>query len=250
MSPFDWFAVGVCVGLGGQWIGKLLTDQQRGRIIYGRKPAPPAGPPKQPLAAQLIRYWTWEQEQIRRAGLDLRMGEPWPEDCKPAPELHAVPPALVRDWINRHGVFRTVSTGGQPKRTGTNWGMVIIEAARWGQQQGWEACNATETASQPPPFTEGGVQRGQGNGGPSTEKPAIVAKPQPHGGRMVGDDLCPPPPSIKPRFPSPRIIREDFLPSQPDGRDPDCVAAWPDCVDGEYDPRCCRFPKSCSCGPR
>jgi hypothetical protein len=38
------------------------------------------------------------------------------------------------------------------------------------------------------------------------------AKPQPHGGRMVGDDLCPPPPPIKPRFPSPRIIRDDFLP--------------------------------------
>jgi hypothetical protein len=35
-----------------------------------------------------------------------------------------------------------------------------------------------------------------------------------------------------------------------DGRDPTCVAAWPDCVDGAYDPRCCRFPKSCSCGPR
>jgi hypothetical protein len=35
-----------------------------------------------------------------------------------------------------------------------------------------------------------------------------------------------------------------------DGRDPTCVAAWPDCVDGEYDPLCCRFPKSCSCGPR
>lgn len=35
-----------------------------------------------------------------------------------------------------------------------------------------------------------------------------------------------------------------------DGRDPACVAQWPDCEDGAYDPRCCRFPKSCSCGPR
>jgi hypothetical protein len=34
-----------------------------------------------------------------------------------------------------------------------------------------------------------------------------------------------------------------------DGRDPVCVAQWPDCRDGAYDPRCCRFPKSCSCGP-
>lgn len=29
-------------------------------------------------------------------------------------------------------------------------------------------------------------------------------------------------------------------------RDPDCVAAWPECEAGKYDPRCCRFPKSCS----
>jgi hypothetical protein len=35
-----------------------------------------------------------------------------------------------------------------------------------------------------------------------------------------------------------------------DGRDPVCVAQWPDCQDGAYDPRCCRFPKSCSCGPQ
>jgi hypothetical protein len=35
-----------------------------------------------------------------------------------------------------------------------------------------------------------------------------------------------------------------------DGRDPACVDTWPDCVDGAYDPRCCRYPKSCSCGPR
>jgi hypothetical protein len=26
-----------------------------------------------------------------------------------------------------------------------------------------------------------------------------------------------------------------------------CVENWPDCWDGGYDPRCCRFPKSCSC---
>lgn len=25
-----------------------------------------------------------------------------------------------------------------------------------------------------------------------------------------------------------------------------CVEAWPDCHDGRYDPRCCRFPKQCS----
>jgi hypothetical protein len=43
----------------------------------GRKPAPPAGPPEQPLTAQLIRYWAWEQEQVRRAWLDdpIRLDE-------------------------------------------------------------------------------------------------------------------------------------------------------------------------------
>jgi hypothetical protein len=33
-----------------------------------------------------------------------------------------------------------------------------------------------------------------------------------------------------------------------DGRDLECVKCWPDCYNGGYDPRCCRFPKSCSCG--
>jgi hypothetical protein len=32
-----------------------------------------------------------------------------------------------------------------------------------------------------------------------------------------------------------------------DDRDPECVARWPECVPDGYDPRCCRFPKSCSC---
>jgi len=32
-----------------------------------------------------------------------------------------------------------------------------------------------------------------------------------------------------------------------DDRDPECVKAWPGCHVGGYDPRCCRFPKSCSC---
>ena len=29
-------------------------------------------------------------------------------------------------------------------------------------------------------------------------------------------------------------------------RDPACVARWPECEEGAFDPRCCRFPKSCS----
>jgi hypothetical protein len=32
-----------------------------------------------------------------------------------------------------------------------------------------------------------------------------------------------------------------------DGRDAACVERWPECESGSYDPRCCRFPKSCSC---
>lgn len=32
-----------------------------------------------------------------------------------------------------------------------------------------------------------------------------------------------------------------------DRRDATCVQRWPDCESGLYDPRCCRFPKSCSC---
>jgi hypothetical protein len=28
--------------------------------------------------------------------------------------------------------------------------------------------------------------------------------------------------------------------------EPSCVANWPGCFSGGYDPRCCRFPKSCS----
>lgn len=36
-------------------------------------------------------------------------------------------------------------------------------------------------------------------------------------------------------------------PNQEVWRNPECVAQWPECVDGAYHPRCCRFPKSCSC---
>jgi hypothetical protein len=33
-----------------------------------------------------------------------------------------------------------------------------------------------------------------------------------------------------------------------DTRRPECVANWPECENGAYHPKCCRFPKSCSCG--
>jgi hypothetical protein len=33
---------------------------------------------------------------------------------------------------------------------------------------------------------------------------------------------------------------------KPRERDPVCVERWPEAETGSYDPRCCRFPKSCS----
>lgn len=56
------------------------------------------------------------------------------------------------------------------------------------------------------------------------------------------------------------MLREERHPNDPDKkgdeapepvqdtRASDCVKKWPECRDGEYDPRCCRFPKECSCG--
>lgn len=48
------------------------------------------------------------------------------------------------------------------------------------------------------------------------------------------------------------ILEEDkrdyvLVPSdEPMVTDPSCAARWWSCTLGEYDPRCCRFPKSCS----
>ena len=33
-----------------------------------------------------------------------------------------------------------------------------------------------------------------------------------------------------------------------DQRLPECIAQWPQCESGEYNPQCCRYPKSCSAG--
>lgn len=49
-------------------------------------------------------------------------------------------------------------------------------------------------------------------------------------------------------------VRAGVVPEEPaapklvDARDPECVKVWPGCASMEYDPRCCRFPKSCSAG--
>lgn len=42
---------------------------------------------------------------------------------------------------------------------------------------------------------------------------------------------------------------KDFLENQgKDTRNPECIERWPECRSGEYNPECCRFPKSCSAG--
>lgn len=43
--------------------------------------------------------------------------------------------------------------------------------------------------------------------------------------------------------------RTDLLASQLDDVTETCQDRWPECQAGEYDPRCCRFPKSCSARP-
>lgn len=36
--------------------------------------------------------------------------------------------------------------------------------------------------------------------------------------------------------------------TKPDNREPECVKRWPECESGCFNPRCCRWPKSCLCG--
>ena len=68
-----------CAGFAAGWVCRTaLPRRQPYWLDYcrrrgsnppppGRKPAPPAGPPEQPLTAQLIRYWRWQDEQVRQA---------------------------------------------------------------------------------------------------------------------------------------------------------------------------------------
>ena len=155
----------------------------------GRKPAPPAGQPEQPLTAQLIRYWAWEQEQVRRAWFDPRLGEPWPEDREPAPpagpapygwgpgQLNPPPPApgMRREWI--------WSPPQMAECGGPCW-----------EAQDPRCCDCGALWRDVPiRMDEGQAQRSNGNGGPTTPKPLI--KPQPHGGRLIKswEEPLPPP---------------------------------------------------------
>jgi hypothetical protein len=117
------------------------------------------------IAMSLRRDSYWRESNARRRG-----SNPPPPGRKPAPP--AGPPEqpltaqLIRYWA-------------------------------WEQEQVRRAW-----LDDPIRFDEGQTQRSHGHGGPTTPKPPI--KPQPHGGRQVGDLL-------KPQFPPPRKIREDFL---------------------------------------
>jgi hypothetical protein len=97
-NPFVLLAIAYLSGIASVWLVAALIPPRRRRGSTppppGRTPAPPAGPPEQPLTAQLIRYWTWEQEQVRRAWLDPALGEPWPEDHQPAPPAGQAAPTL------------------------------------------------------------------------------------------------------------------------------------------------------------
>jgi len=87
------FLLGLVVGFNLGWVFTSLSRdaywrefnaRRRGsNPLPSRKPAPPAGPPEQPAAAQLIRYKRWNDEQMRRAWADPSIRKPWPEDCKP-----------------------------------------------------------------------------------------------------------------------------------------------------------------------
>ena len=141
---------------------------------------PPAGPPEQPLTAQLIRYWAWEQEQVRQAWIDPALGEPWPEDRKPAPP--AGPPALPYGW--GAGQLNPPPPAPGMRR---EWLWSPSHMAECGGPC-WEAqdprccdCGALwrDVTIR---MDEGQTQRGNGNGGPTTPKPPI--KPRPTGGRL------------------------------------------------------------------
>ena len=64
-----------------------------------QKKAQPDRPPEQPLTAQMIRYWAWQNEQVRRAWSDPGLGEPWPEDC--TPDRQDVPIRLDEGRVQR-----------------------------------------------------------------------------------------------------------------------------------------------------
>jgi hypothetical protein len=88
----------------------------------------------------------------------------------------------------------------------------------------------------------------------STCKEFLQVPPTPEAAPVATDEK-PFPPHIDITY-QPKSVYQPLAP-QPtppvepvtvDARDPGCVERWPDCHSEGYDSRCCRFPKSCSCG--
>ena len=216
---FGWFAIGALFGavlFGWPWHPRFSRYSRRGSNPPppGRKPAPPAGPHEQPLAAQLIRYWAWEQEQVRRAWLDPALGEPWPEGRKPAPPAGLpVPPPDVAAAINRQ-LDRDIAIARRKRGLSPyGWGAGQLNppppAPGMRREYLWCPTSMAECGGPcweaqdprccdcgalwrdvPIRMDEGPTQRGNNSGGPTTPKPPI--KPQPTGPRMVGDSIKPP----------------------------------------------------------
>jgi hypothetical protein len=157
----------------------------------GRKPAPP---PEQPLAAVLIRYQRWRDEQVRQALTDPRLGEPWLDDCQPDRQADVVldreasEAELVRrrrdrelyGWGPRQLPPPTPAPG---LRREYLWGptqMAECGGPCW-EARGPRSCTCGALWRDVPiRLDEGQVQRGGFGDGPTTPKPPF--KPQPTGG--------------------------------------------------------------------
>jgi hypothetical protein len=169
MTPVAWFAAGICVALGGQWLGMLLVAWQRQRF-YDNLRARRMGPPEGSYGLPPDHDW---RRSINHENTNRPTGEPplkfRRRGSNPSPprRRHSLSPQ--GDWMDEAFPLPPPD---------------VMEAIN----RQLDRAIAAEMARRLPAFTEGQVQRGQGDGGPSTEKLPIVAKPQPHGGRMVGPE--------------------------------------------------------------
>jgi hypothetical protein len=126
----------------------------------GRKPAPPAGPPEQPLQAQLIRFWGWQADQVARAWSDPRLGDPW--EGENTDQERQATDALATQ-LEEDGKYLIAAGLANECIKTRDLGVRVIRAATL--------------------LAGGHAQRGNGNGGPTTPKPPI--KPQSSGGRQL-----------------------------------------------------------------
>ena len=167
--------------------------------LPGRKPAPPAGPPdwrrsfthecinpptgepplklrqrkpalpEQPLTAQLIRLWAW---------LDPAMGEPWPEDCKPPPDVAAA----INLRLDRDIAIARRKRGLSPYGWGPRQLNPPPPAPGMRREWLWSPSQVTECGG---PCWEAQDPRRCDCGALWRDVPATPTKPQPHGGRQL-----------------------------------------------------------------